>query len=188
MNKEKIIILLWQWNGKYLVIKNFNTRALWQAKWTFLSLKLYFYPRRYMHTFFRAFASALRSPPHCAAKSCLPSNSGKMALLSSLKSPTNTSQDKAETGNTWQTTWGQCGVVARVIEGVAARHGVTIATSLCSSHIMHLLLAERETCILLLLINYLILLQDPSACFSLWMNKYHVKSLPITFASFCSHP
>lgn len=46
----------------------------------------------------------------------------------SLKTPTKTSQDKADTGNAWQTTWEQCRVAAHVTKEVAARSRVTIAT------------------------------------------------------------
>jgi len=38
-------------------------------------------------------------------------------LFLSLKTPTKTSQNKAETGNAWQTTWGQCRVAALVTRG-----------------------------------------------------------------------
>lgn len=106
------------WKGKYLATKSFLLGVLWKQKWTFWVLSCIFPPiLRCRHIFVHLLVWGEWVTPYCLH--CLPSpawwssavgpdpayratEGGKATgtTVPFLKSPTKTSQDKAETSNT----------------------------------------------------------------------------------------
>lgn len=133
------------WKEKYLATKSFPLGVLWKQKWTFWVLSCIFPPiLRCRHIFVHLLVWGEWVTPywlHCLPSPAAHQQQGQILptgqqkeerklepLFVPLKSPTKTSQDKAEPGNTWQIPWGHCRVAAHVTKEAATWHRVAVTT------------------------------------------------------------